>query len=80
MSTIVIVDTIGENSDLIKKARSVGGFILQMNDSDWVLEFARLVCEQYEIKHELLDMDIEQLSEYLDSVLNDLDISMFVLN
>ena len=51
-----------------------------MNDSDWVLEFARLVCEQYEIKHELLDMDIEQLSEYLDSVLNDLDISMFVLN
>lgn len=77
MSTIIIIDTIAENSDLINKAARVNGHVLQMKDKDWVIKFAKLLCDIYKIEHSLTDIKLEQLSNYIEEKLNTIDITEF---
>lgn len=78
MSTIIIVDTVGENSDLFNKARRVNGSVLQMKNNDWVLEFIKLICEKFDITHELLQITNENLECYLSKAMEPIDIDSFI--
>ena len=77
MSTIIIVDTVGENSDLFNKAERVNGSVLQMKDPAWLLQFANLICEKYSITHELQTIELPNLPNYLDDVMHTIDIKRF---
>lgn len=78
MSTIIIVDTVGENSDLFNKAHRVNGSVLQMKDNDWVLQFIKLICEKFNITHDLLDATLENLEDYLSNAMNLIDVNSFI--
>lgn len=77
MSTIIIVDTVGENSDLFNKAEKVNGSVFQMKNSNWTIDFAKLICKNFEIETELQTKEINELSEFFDSALQGIDIKIF---
>lgn len=78
MSTIIIVDTVAEKSDLFNKATKVNGHVLQMIHNDWIIKFASLVCSILQFDHELKDIKIDELESYLDSKLKSIDITQFI--
>lgn len=78
MKTIIIVDTIAQNSDLINKAKRVDGIILQMIKPDWTITFAKKVCEIFNIDHELKHKNITELDAYFKYQLNHVSISKYL--
>ena len=78
MATVIIVDTIGENSDLFKKAKRVNGYVLQMNNNNWTTEFAKTICEIMDIEHELSNQRVEDLENYFDEKLKKIDMKLFM--
>ena len=79
MSTIIIVDTVGEHSDLFNKAARVNGSVLQMKDPDWLLQFAKLICQKYSLTHELQTTDTKDLPAYLSNAMKNIDITKFLM-
>ena len=78
MATVIIVDTIGENSDLFKKAKRVNGYVLQMKNNNWTTEFAKTICEIMDIEHELSNQRVEDLENYFDEKLKKIDMKLFM--
>lgn len=78
MSTIIIVDMVGENSDLFNKADRVNGHVLQMKNKNWTIDFSRTLCGIMNISHELNDMKINDLDSYFEDKLKAIDISRFI--
>ena len=78
MSTIIIVDTVGENSDLFNKAERVNGHVLQMKHEDWTVQFSRILCWIFDIDHILNRMQINDLGQYFKSELDRIDINKFI--
>jgi len=79
MSTIIIVDTVGQRSDLFNKAARVNGFVLQMKDKDWVLSFAKLLCDKFGIELLLAEIELDQLPDYIDQEIQKIKIEPFIL-
>lgn len=79
MSTIIIVDTVGDNSDLFNKAKRIEGKVLQMRHNDWIIQLANIICDEFKIKHYLQNTKIEDLKSVLKEKMSDIDISPFVL-
>lgn len=46
MSTIVLIDTLGENSSAINIAYEMGTHIIQMSNSYWVYELVQIIKEE----------------------------------
>ncbi len=78
MRTIIIVDTIAENSDLPNKAARVGGIVLQMIKPDWIISFAKEICSIYSVDHPLQHKTTQELDEYLQSHMVGIDIQRFI--
>lgn len=78
MSTIIIVDTVGENSDLFHKADRVNGKVLQMKNIDWTIEFSKILCKIMNITHELSNMNPSDLDGYFEYKLKSIDMSKFI--
>ncbi len=78
MSTIIIVDTVGENSDLFNKAERVDGIVLQMSHSGWVTEFAQALKKVFNIDHPLRCINHCELDNYLKTALEPIDITKFI--
>lgn len=77
MSTIVIVDTVGENSDIFTKAENVGASIIQMKDNDWTLQFSTLLKTKLDINDLLEDISVDNLREFLTDKLDTLNMRQF---
>ncbi len=78
MKTIIIVDTIAENSDLPNKAAHVGGIVLQMINPDWIISFAKEICSVFGIDHPLQYKTAGELDAYLRPLMADLNIRTFL--
>ena len=78
MSTIIIVDTVGEGSDLFHKATRVGGTVLQMRESDWVLQFANAIQRIFNFSPEILSVETQQIRPYLQRKIRGINIDRFV--
>lgn len=78
MKTIIIVDTVAEGSDLINKATRVDGIVLQMSHADWVIDFAKNICRIFSIKHDLSELNAEDLTDYLKEKIRPIDIEKFI--
>lgn len=79
MKTIIIVDTVAENSDLFNKANRVDGIVLQMSRNDWIIAFAKAVCDIFSFDHPLCNLQIQELDAYLRSELALVNINKFII-
>ena len=78
MKTIIIVDTVAENSDLFNKAERVDGCVLQMSHNDWVISFAKKVCEIFGFEHQLSTVSVENLDAFIRSKMTEININTFI--
>lgn len=78
MKTIIIVDTVAEGSDLINKATRVDGIVLQMSHTDWVIDFAKSICQIFSIRHDLSGLSTKDLNDYLKEKIRPIDIEKFI--
>lgn len=78
MTTMIIVDTVAEKSDLINKANKVNGYVFQMKNSDWTIQFAKVLCNVMKIHHELADKKSSDLEQYFKEKLKAIEIQKFI--
>ena len=60
MSTIVIVDRIGQNSRIKELASAINGEIVQMSMSYWVKEIAQILKKKISFTHPILRMSDDE--------------------
>lgn len=77
MATIIIVDTVSENSDLFRKAERVNGHVLQMKNKDWTIAFAKVLCNLLGCSHELIGKQVVLLETYFERELEKIDMQQF---
>ena len=79
MTTIIIVDTVSENSDLFSKAERVNGHVLQMKNKDWTITFAKVLGGILKCTHELEYKQIFLLESYFEKELEKIDMQRFFI-
>ncbi|MCE7934070.1 MAG: CfrBI family restriction endonuclease [Chlorobi bacterium CHB2] len=65
LSTIILVDRIGENSRIEKLAEDFGGKIIQMSASYWPKKVAQILHQVLGLNHPLLKMKESEIEQYL---------------
>jgi len=65
MSTIILVDRIGDKSRIISMAKQIDGDIIQMSMTYWVKEVASVLHSRMDFFHPLLSMDGESSILYI---------------
>lgn len=78
MSTVIIVDTVAENSDLFNKAERVSAHVLQMKNKNWTIEFSKVICEILSCANTLSTLEYAELDDYFNIALNGLDVQRFI--
>lgn len=78
-TTIVLIDKIGEDSNVMNIARRSGGHVIQMSGSYWVYELAKTLKEEFEFyDHPLLTMTQEDSIKYIKDNVCKIDLTQFV--
>ena len=78
MSTIIIVDTVADNSDLFNKAERVNGHVFQMKKENWTIEFAEKINEIFKTDNELSSLSVDELDDFFLSKLKGVTIKQFL--
>ncbi len=78
MSTIIIVDTVSQYSDLINKASRVESIVLQMSSAAWVIEFTQAINRILGLDHPIAHKPTEELDACLRTALEEVDITEFL--
>ncbi len=79
MSTIVLIDSIGESSRARRIAEETGSYLIQMSGSYWIKQLAEDIHEVYEgFDIPLLHMSNEESLEYIKSEVPKIDLSKFL--
>lgn len=78
MSTIIIVDTVADNSDLFNKAERVNGHVFQMKKNDWTISFAKQINDIFDIDCELAGTTQDALKEFFTEQLHNIHIRDFL--
>ena len=77
-TTIIIVDTVGEGSDLFSKAQAVGGHVIQMKDRNWVAQFIGLAYEILKLENPFQTLNQNELTELINQEISTIDIEQFI--
>ena len=78
-STIVLIDKIGDDSNVMNIARRSGGHVIQMSGTYWVYELAQTLKEKFEFyDHPLLTMTKEESISYIKENTPKIDMTQFV--
>lgn len=79
MSTIVLIDSIGEYSRASRIAEETGSYLIQMSGSYWIKQLAEDIHEVYEgFDTPLLHMSNEESLEYIKAEVPKIDLSKFL--
>lgn len=79
MTTIVLIDTLGDNSKALKNAHEIGGHLIQMSGTYWVYELVHIIKQEIPLfDHPLLNMTKEQSIDYLKREVPKIDLSQFL--
>lgn len=78
MSTIIIVDRIGEGSRITELAKRIDGNIVQMSMNFWVREVAQILQNKVGFKHEILKLTNEESIKYIQSKMKQTDLGKFI--
>ncbi len=74
MSTIVLVDRIGEGSRIDEAARSIGGTIVQMSMTHWVREVAIELVKKIRFEHPICNMNDAQSLRFIRQEMRTIDL------
>lgn len=78
-STIVLIDKIGEESNVLNIARRNGAYLIQMSGTYWVYELAQTLKQEFEFyDHPLLSMTKEESIQYIKERVPSIDMAKFV--
>jgi len=78
MSTIIIVDRIGEGSRIREMAKAINGDIVQMSMTYWVKEIATILYKKLSYSHDLLKYTNEESIKYIKKCMQNVDMKLFV--
>lgn len=78
MTTIIIVDRIGEGSRIKQLAKRIDGNIIQMSMTYWVKEVCQILKETINFKHKLLKLSNEESLDFINSAMQRIDLNDFV--
>ena len=78
MSTIIIVDRIGEKSRIVDMAKAIDGEIVQMSMAYWVKDVCRILKERIHYRHELLNIPDMQIKSYVEEHVLPMKFEMFL--
>ncbi len=78
MTTVILVDRVGENSRIEELAQKIGGTIIQMSASYWPQQVAQLLHETLGFEHEMVDMPPSQIGEFLKQNLGRVPLEEFI--
>lgn len=74
MTTIVLVDSIGDRSRIVEMAEGIGGRVVQMSMTHWIREVARILAEKIEFKHPIAEMNDNESLLYVKDRMQDVDL------
>ncbi len=78
MSTIILVDRIGEGSRIVEMAKEINGTIVQMSMTYWVQEVAKVLSEKLEFKNSILKMKPDQSLDFVENEMKKIDLKKFM--
>lgn len=78
MGTIIIVDRIGERSAIQNLANEIDGTIVQMSAGYWPQRIARKLYDILGYRHALIDMDYDDIEDYLRQQLTEVPLMEFI--
>jgi len=78
MSTIILVDRIGEKSRIVELAKRIDGNIIQMSMSNWVKHVAEVLNKSVDYKHPIIKMNGVQVSNYIRSEMDKISLKNFI--
>lgn len=78
MTTIIIVDRIGEGSRIKQLAKRIDGNIIQMSMTYWVKEVCQILKETIGFEHKLSKMSNEDSLEFINSAMQKINLNDFV--
>lgn len=78
VSTIILVDNIGENSRITEMAKSIDGTILQMREHYWVYKLAATLYEKCRFRSPILNLTKEESITYIDEKMKEVDLRPFL--
>lgn len=78
MSTIILVDRIGEGSRIMDLAKKIEGNIVQMSMTMWVKEIAFILKREANFEHPILKMEDEDILFLLINEVSKLDLRSFI--
>ena len=74
MSTIVLVDRIGEQSRIAEMAKAIDGDIVQMSMTHWPQEVARILEYRIGLKHPITKMPAAESLRYVKTCMKTVDL------
>ena len=78
MSTLIIVDRIGERSRIQEMAAEIDGTIIQMSMTHWVKEVAQTLHETTGFEHEIIKMKNHETLCYIKEKLKEVELRDFI--
>ncbi|MDE2832473.1 MAG: CfrBI family restriction endonuclease [Gemmatimonadota bacterium] len=78
MSTIIVVDRIGDGSRIVKMAREIGGDIVQMSMTHWTKEVAGILAEKFGFEHPILYLSNRESLEYIKEGMKQINLREFI--
>lgn len=76
--TIILVDTIGDNSRIQDMAREIGGHILQMSETYWVYKLAKILKDACNYESQLSKMSMEETIPYIKKEMHKINLTKFI--
>lgn len=78
MSTIIIVDRIGEKSRIGEMAKAIEGDLVQMSMTYWVKDVCRILKKRIHYNHELLKVPDEKIKAYIEKRIQPVNLGIFL--
>jgi len=78
MATIIVVDRIGERSNIQRLAREIDGTIVQMSAGYWPQRVARTLNQVMGFEHPLASMEQSEIGEFLKARMQDVPLEAFI--
>jgi CfrBI restriction endonuclease len=78
MTTIIIVDRIGDESRIVEAARKIDGNIVQMSMTYWVKDICQILKNTIGLEHKILKMSDEDGLEYISKTIQEIDLNKFM--
>lgn len=78
MSTIILVDRIGEGSRIMELAHNINGCVIQMSMTYWVKEVATILNSKLGFNHPILKMSDDETIAYIENNMKKINLKLFM--